>query len=264
VLFPTRQTLVLIHGLWTTALIWERWVHRYSAGGHRVIVRAWPRLADRVEDVRRNSGCLAGLRLGEVVDHYAHVVRELDALPILIGHGLGALVTLLLVSRGLGAAGVAICPMSAAALPDPLLENQIAPLSAQAFHRAFTHTLTENESWRMYSRYAIPGPGPFALRSVLSRRPPPKQASNFRNGRRAPLLFVAGEQDRLAPPSSVRANAVLHCSSSARTDFREYPGRTHFIVGQKGWREVADDALAWAMASQHDAPTAPGPFAIAS
>jgi hypothetical protein len=29
------------------------------------------------------------------------------------------------------------------------------------------------------------------------------------------------------------------------TDFHEFPGRTHYTLGQKGWEEVADYVLAW-------------------
>jgi hypothetical protein len=31
------------------------------------------------------------------------------------------------------------------------------------------------------------------------------------------------------------------------TAFREFPGRSRFIVGQPGWEEVADFALGWAL-----------------
>jgi len=35
-------------------------------------------------------------------------------------------------------------------------------------------------------------------------------------------------------------------NSSAVTDYREFPNRTHHTVGQKGWEEVADFAIQWA------------------
>jgi hypothetical protein len=35
--------------------------------------------------------------------------------------------------------------------------------------------------------------------------------------------------------------------SSALTDYKEFPDRSHFTVGQEGWEEVADYALAWAV-----------------
>jgi hypothetical protein len=35
--------------------------------------------------------------------------------------------------------------------------------------------------------------------------------------------------------------------SKALTEYREFPGRTHFTLGQPGWEEVADYALEWAV-----------------
>jgi hypothetical protein len=35
-------------------------------------------------------------------------------------------------------------------------------------------------------------------------------------------------------------------NSTAITDYREFPNRTHHTVGQKGWQEVADFAVQWA------------------
>ena len=34
--------IVLIHGLWMTALCWEEWIAHYTAKGHRVIAKSWP------------------------------------------------------------------------------------------------------------------------------------------------------------------------------------------------------------------------------
>jgi len=31
------------------------------------------------------------------------------------------------------------------------------------------------------------------------------------------------------------------------TEYKEFPGRSHFTVGQEGWEEVADHALTWAV-----------------
>ena len=31
-------------------------------------------------------------------------------------------------------------------------------------------------------------------------------------------------------------------------DYKEFPGRSHFTIGQPGWEEVADYALDWAVA----------------
>jgi len=63
----------------------------------------------------------------------------------------------------------------------------------------------------------------------------------------APLLFIAGSKDHLAPPAINKANVRKYVkNSSAVTDYREFPNRTHHTVGQQGWEEVADFAIQWA------------------
>ena len=44
-----------------------------------------------------------------------------------------------------------------------------------------------------------------------------------------------------------QANAKLQHQSKALTAYKEFPGRSHWILAQPGWEEVADFALAWAV-----------------
>jgi dienelactone hydrolase len=78
---------------------------------------------------------------------------------------------------------------------------------------------------------------------------------NFENNDRAPLLFIAGGEDHIMPASVNKSNAKRYEKSSALTEFKEFSGRSHYTVGQDGWEEVADHALAWTMeharAAQH-------------
>jgi pimeloyl-ACP methyl ester carboxylesterase len=69
---------------------------------------------------------------------------------------------------------------------------------------------------------------------------------NYKNDDRAPLLFVSGGEDHLMPPSVQRSNA-RHYKSSTVTEVKEYPGYAHLLPAQKGWEQIADDALAWAV-----------------
>lgn len=106
---PARaETVVLIHGMWMTALSWEHWVSHYSDRGHRVLAPAWPGLEAEPEQLRRDPSPLRGLSITDVVDHYEKIIRGLDRPPIIIGHSFGGLHTQLLLDRGLGAAGVAL------------------------------------------------------------------------------------------------------------------------------------------------------------
>ena len=104
------NSIVLINGLWMTALSWENWVKRYTDKGFRVIAKSWPGMDIDINELRRNPASIATLGITEIVDHYEKIIRGLDSAPIVIGHSFGGLITQILIDRGLGAAGVAIAP----------------------------------------------------------------------------------------------------------------------------------------------------------
>src|SRR3712207_8174397 len=49
------------------------------------------------------------------------------------------------------------------------------------------------------------------------------------------------------PPAVNQSNAKHYRHVKSVTDYKEFPGRSHFTVGQDGWEEVADYALEWAV-----------------
>ena len=104
------NSIVLIHGLWMTALSWEHWVEHYSDKGFRVVSKIWPGMDIPIEDLRRDPSSIATLGVSEVVDHYQKIVSELDSPPIIVGHSFGGLIAHILLDRSLGMAGVAIAP----------------------------------------------------------------------------------------------------------------------------------------------------------
>ena len=68
-------------------------------------------------------------------------------------------------------------------------------------------------------------------------------AVNFQNDQSAPLLLISGGNDHVSPASVVEANFKLYGKSKAVTEYQNFPGRTHYTLGQDGWEEVADYAL---------------------
>ena len=105
-----KPTIVLIHGLWLTALSWENWAARYRSRGFEVIAGNWPGMEGDVAELRRDHGRFDNVGLGEVADHYEKIIRKLDSRPIIMGHSMGGAVTQILLDRGLGVAGVALEP----------------------------------------------------------------------------------------------------------------------------------------------------------
>ncbi len=256
-----KPTIVLIHGLWLTPKSWKGWIDRYQRAGYNVIAPPWPGLSSDVEAVRHHPEVLKGLTIKKIVDHYERIIRVLERPPILMGHSFGGLIVQLLLDRGLGAAGVAIDSAQSAGVPvlplstirstiqilgNPFTFNSVVELSPEKFHYAFTNSLSDEEAKRVYENLAVPGPAHVLWEGALALLNPNASSKvNYRNDKRSPLLFIAGSADHLVPPSINRANVKKYQASTAITDYREFPNRTHFIVGEKGWEEVADFALQW-------------------
>ncbi len=271
------DTIVLIHGLWMTPLCWEHWTERYKTRGIQVLAPAWPGMEGDIEQLRRDTSGIDRLTAGEVIDHYDAIIRALPAPPVIMGHSFGGLFTQVLLSRGLGAAGVAIhsapakgilsLPISTLRSAWPVLHNpanshRAVALTPDQFHYAFTNTLGADESLPVYQRYAIPGPGHILFEGALANvNPHSALAVDFHRSDRAPLLLIGGGADHVVPASSSRANAKHYSKSNAITAYKEFPGRSHYTLGQEGWEAVADYALDWALnpTEQTDGLTSPTP-----
>jgi alpha-beta hydrolase superfamily lysophospholipase len=253
-------TIVLINGLWMTALSWEHWVKHYTDKGYCVVARSWPGMEGDIEQLRRDPGSFASLGLKEVVDHYEQIISELETPPIIIGYGFGGLVAQILLDRGWGAAGAAIASAPVrgiARLPLSMLKlafsvlgnshgNKTASLTAKQFHRAFTNSLTETESLDAFKRYVVPAPYRVLVQTAFANFTSYTAATvNSRNDTRAPLLLIAGGKDRVAPSSLVKANFDLYRESKAETDYKEFAEQTHFTLLQD--TKIADYVLGWAL-----------------
>jgi pimeloyl-ACP methyl ester carboxylesterase len=268
----SKETIVLIHGMWMTPRSWDSWVDHYTDRGYKAIAPGWPGVKDP-EETRRDPSALKGLRIKQIVDHYEEIIRGLDRPPIIIGHSFGGLFTQLLLDRGLGAAGVAVgtatpkgvilLPLSTLragfpALKNPLNRDGLCPLTKQQFKWRFTNTLGQEESDAIYGDHYIPGANrPFfeAAFANTSRRSP--AAVDYENAARPPLLLLVGGEDHISPPSVNKTLLKLQSKAPSATDMKVYPGRPHFMAGMDGWEELADDALNWAL-EHAGAPAVPG------
>jgi len=266
------DTIVLVHGLWMTPRSWEHWVARYEERGFRVLTPAYPGFEVEVEALREDPTPIAECDIVETCEHLISVVRSVEKPPIIMGHSFGGALTQMLVARDLGAAAVAIDsaptegvrvnPVSQIrslfpALNNPAKRHRAVGFTPEQFHYAFTNTLDAEASQAAYDRYAIPAPGRWVWDfGVIANFKPGHQETwvDYKNDDRAPLLFIAGGEDHIMPPSVNRSNMKKYHKSASFTDYKLFEGRSHWTCAEPGWEEVADYALDWALAHANTSP----------
>ena len=256
------DTIVLIHGLWMTPRSWEHWQQRYQARGYTVLAPAWPGLEVEVEALRSDPTPLTKQSIKGIVDHYEAIIRKLERPPIVMGHSFGGAFTQILIDRGLGAAGVGLSAATVKGIYDlpfstlragfPILGNPFSrrkatPMTEKQFRYAFGNTLDEAASKAAWQRYSVPAANRVLWNGAFANLSPRTAAKvDFGNDDRAPLLFIGAEKDHVVPAKVGRKLAKKHGKSQALTEYKEYPGRSHFLAGEPGWEEIADYALDWA------------------
>ena len=248
--------IVFIHGAWVTPRCWDQMRGWFEDRGYDCIAPAWPGKDRSVDEIRADPSPLKGLGIGEIVAHYEQIVRGLPEPPILIGHSFGGLFTQILLDRGVGVAGVAIDPAPPrgvfsfepsayrsllGVLLTPLVWRRVVRWKYGNFRYAFVHTLPEAEARAAYDTQVTPETGRIFFQDALSFFSPKSPARvDFANRGRPPLLIVGGSADRIVPAKLVRRTVSKYAKAGAPADYLEFAGRTHWLIAQDGWQEIAN------------------------
>jgi alpha-beta hydrolase superfamily lysophospholipase len=263
---PAPDTVVFIHGLWMTPRSWEHWVTRFEGLGYKTIAPSWPGFEGEVEDLRSGNGStIKGVTAGDVIGHYESIVKALDRPPILVGHSFGGAFVQILLDKGLGAAGVAVDPAplrgirdlpistlrsSFGVLGNPLNFGKAVPFTKSQFKYAFGNTVSQAESDAAWERYAVPAASKVLFEGAAANINPktPLQV-DWKKSDRAPLLLLGGGDDHVVPAKVTKKTAAKYAKgSTAVTEYKEYPARSHWTAGEPGWEAVADHAIEWVQA----------------
>lgn len=250
------KTILFVHGAWVTPDCWSHFRTYYEALGYRCEAPAWPFL-DRPASALRDQPdpLLSGLTIKALVDHFEQHIKELPEAPILIGHSFGGLIVQMLLDRGLGCAGVAIDagpPRGVLPSPRAILSalpvlltwlgwRRVHTMSFKGFSNTFANGVPPALQQQTYDRYIVPAPGRIYFQAALGIG----NGVNFSNPKRAPLLLVAGDNDRTSTPSMVRAMFRKHSRAASRTDIMTFAGRSHWLISEPGWEELAERVARW-------------------
>ncbi|GAB4048273.1 alpha/beta hydrolase [Spirosoma litoris] len=250
------KTIVFITGAFVSNDCWKEWQAYFEQKGYTTIAPPWPH-KDAPAEVLRNrhpDSEIASNRLADLTNYYAQIVEQLPEKPILIGHSIGGLMVQLLLQRGLGAAGIAIHsvpPQGIFTFKLSFLKAGWGPLgfftstketymmSFKDWQYAFTNGMPLQQQKDGYYQFALP-------ESKLIVRDTITAAAHVDFSKpHAPLLLTSGSTDHTIPASLNYDNYRKYQHSDSITDYKEFEGRNHFVLGQPTWKEDADYILNW-------------------
>lgn len=255
------RSVVFIHGLWIHSVSWLPWQELFDKQGYRTLAPGWPGDADTVDGTRARPEAVAGVGVEAVTDAYARIIGGLQDRPIVVGHSFGGLIAQKLLDRDLATAAVCLSPApirgvravplsllrsSSPALRRPGNRHRSVTLTERQFAYSFGNAIAPTESARLFRELTIPSPGrPLFEASTANLRRTSPTSVDTRRTDRGPLLLVAAGRDHTVPAVVVRGAHRLYQRTGAPADLRTYADRGHSSPFDDGWREVADDTLAW-------------------
>jgi pimeloyl-ACP methyl ester carboxylesterase len=252
----SSQTIVFITGAFVSNRCWDEWKIFFENKGYKTLAPAWPTKEGEPCDLRQThpNSQIAGLRLARLTEYFADIVKQLPEKPILIGHSMGGLITQILLQRDLAAAGIAIHslqPQGVLTFKFSFYKAGWGPLgfftstkksflmSFEQWQYAFTNGMSYEDQKTAYYKFLVP-------ESKLLVRDAITKAAHVDFARpHAPLLFISGSTDHFIPASLNYSNYKKYKHSGSTTDYKEFEGRNHFVLGQPTWSEDATYIADW-------------------
>ncbi|HZG23088.1 MAG TPA: alpha/beta hydrolase [Chitinophagaceae bacterium] len=251
------KNIVFVTGAFVSHTCWDEWINYFTNQGYNCIAPPWPfkdapaaELRSRHPDNRE----LAALTLTALTDHYVDIVKGFQEKPIVIGHSLGGLVTQIIVNRDLAAAGVAVHsvpPLGVFPYEFSFLKagwkalglftsaRKTYLMSFPDWQYAFVNGMSLALQKAAYEKYTIPESKTVARGGLTSAA-----KVDFAKPH-APLLFTAGSMDRLIPAHLNLRNFRKYTNRNSVTDYKEFEGRNHHVLGQSIGREDAAYIANW-------------------
>ncbi|HET6992115.1 MAG TPA: alpha/beta hydrolase [Bacteroidia bacterium] len=250
----TSKTIVFIHGLFMNPKSWETWIKFFEAKGYSCHAPAYAFHEGDPENLRKNINPELGkITFGQVIEKLVKFIDSLPEKPILIGHSMGGLAVQKLIGMEKGVAGICIDPAPPKGIfslkwsflkanlstVNPFKGDSVCLPDVKWFQYAFCNLMTMEQTQIEYDKFVVP-----ESRNIPRSSTKNDGKINF-NKPHAPLLIIAGEKDHIIPASLNRKNFDAYKDKNSKTDFREFPGRTHYICGQENWEEVAGFIYQW-------------------
>lgn len=248
-----RPPIVMVHGAFCGGWVFQAFSAPFAAAGHRVLAPDLPG-----HGAGDDRGATAGLSMSDYAAAIAREAAALETPPALIGHSLGGLVALLAAAYVPTAGVILLAPSAPWGVAGATMEEAVSAVSLYALGPYWALPITPD--YPTFARYCVDRLDGPRRRALFERLAPesgraifetlnwwldPFMTTRARPERvNAPILAVSGGRDVIHPTATVRETARR---IGARLDV--LPEMSHWLIGEPGWRSVADRCLDWLIAA---------------
>lgn len=248
------KTIVLVHGNFVNNQTWENWKTHYEQKGYTVYTPANPGHDGEPAQLRKSVHPeLINTGFKDIVSNIANLIDTLPEKPLIIGHSMAGMAVLKLTEMGKAAAAVSIdgAPPKNVFPPFATVKTVLPAFgfftgkdyfmgSRKWYNHAFFNTLPDAQKEIMFDKYAVPESFKVSRQLVLD------SYSNIDFAKpHNPVFFIGGGKDNIFPASLTQTIAGKYKDKNSRVDLKIYDNKSHFIAGEPGWEEVADDIINW-------------------
>ena len=249
------KTIVFIHGLFQNSTSWVNWEKYFRDLGYTVYTPSFPYHEGEPTLLKQHiHPKLADLEFKEVLDSMTIFIDKLPEKPIIIGHSIGGLLTQKLVEAGKAEMGITLASANPRGISvlnwkyirsnfrmvNPFRNrNKVCTPPMKWFNYTFFNTLSDSMAREAHYNYFIP-----ESRKIAKSSTQRGLEIDF-NKPHVPLLFIAGEKDNDLPPSLIFKNYNAYQDSTSVKAYYEFPNKSHYIVGEPNWEDVANYIAIW-------------------
>ena len=112
-------------------------------------------------------------------------------------------------------------------------------MSFEDWQYAFVNGMPLEEQQAAYDTFTIPES------KTISRDALSDEAKVDFEKAHVPLLITAGDTDHIIPAHLNNRNYKAYANNESVVDYKVFPNRNHFVLGQHTWKADADYILDW-------------------
>lgn len=247
-----KAPVIMVHGAFCGGWTFDSFRRPFEAACHAVLAPDLPGHAP--------GGSAAGLSMADYAREIARLARACETPPVLIGHSMGGLVAQMAASRAPVDRLILLAPSPPWGVHGSSLEEAVSAVSLYALGPYWLQAVTPD--YGVVRRYSLDRLPREQRRALFARMTAESGRALWETLNwwldpfmttspapvNIPVLALAGGQDVVHPPATVRATAARLGGA-----FEAFPEMSHWLPGEPGWEAVAQRCLDFIVAEDRAA-----------